>query len=133
MIASQKTITSLMREYFSHEQSKNNQESSGKLLNESFETSLPVAVSECNWEIHQSPERFSRKFSFSTKQNVMDFIKEVLSYERSTGHDGTLKIEGLSVTVEVYTHDVNKITELDQEYRRSVNDIYRDVLDFGRY
>ena len=48
-------------------------------------------------------------------------------------HTGTYKIDDLEVTVEVYTHDLDRITELDQEFTKSVDDIYRDVLSFGRY
>ena len=93
-------------------------------------SSLPVKPSSCDWQIFESPERFSRTFNFNDKQSIIDFLSEVLTYETSSDHSGSHRIEGLEITVEVYTHDINRITELDQAYIENINFIYRDVLDF---
>ena len=70
---------------------------------------------------------------FSDKHAVKNFISECLSYEIENNHSGEYKINDLEVTVEVYTHDINRITELDQEFTKQVDFIYKDVLSFGRY
>lgn len=91
---------------------------------------FPVKVSTCQWEIHTDPERFSKRFKFNSRPRLIDFVREVLILEDEIKHHGDLKISYDEVTIDVYTHNVNKITELDQEYTRSVDFIYKDVLDF---
>lgn len=122
-----KKISHILSEYFD-EKSKSMSDSSIGLLNES--APMPVSPQACRWTIHESPERFSREFKFQNKARVADFVREILVYEQSFGHDGTIKIDGTNVVVEVYTHDINRITELDQEYTKQVDHIYEDVLYF---
>lgn len=95
------------------------------------EHTMPVSPVACNWVVHTSPERFYREFVFQNQSQVLAFVTEVLRYQKEVNHSGTQKIEDNKVSIEVYTHDVNRITELDQEYRQHVDFIYRDVLDFG--
>ena len=122
-------LSHILSDYFDSTKNRNSHlPNSQSLLTENH---LPVTATACLWEVHDSPERFSRKFRFESKSRVLDFVKEILTYENSVGHDGVHKIDGLEVTVEVYTHDVNRITNIDQEYTQSVDAIYKDVLDFG--
>ena len=95
------------------------------------ENAVPVMPSVCNWTVHTSPERFYTEFEFQNQNQVLAFLAEVLRYQNEVNHAGVQRIEDNKVSVEVYTHDVNKITELDQEYKQQVDFIYRDVLDFG--
>ena len=92
---------------------------------------VPIQPYTCSWEIHSSPERFSKTYKFESRDKLIDFLNEVLRFENETRHHGTQKIDFDSVTIEVYTHTVNKITELDQEYVVAMDHIYKDVLDFG--
>lgn len=123
----QKKLSNILNEYFD----SNKQKSYARpILSES---SFPVRPHVCEWEIHESPERFAKTFELSDTQQVVYFINEVLKYENRIGHEGVIKIMGKKVNIEVYTHDLNRITELDQEYIREVDFIHRDVLDFGKY
>ena len=121
-------ISHILSEYFDEKTESSTSPVTQDLLNES--TLMPVSPYVCQWEIHDSPERFSREFKFQDKMRLSDFVKEVLVFESAFGHDGSIRIDGTSATVEVYTHDINRITELDQEYTRTVNNIYEDVLHF---
>ena len=97
------------------------------------ETAMPVTPQVCSWVVYDSPERFHREFTFSSNDQVIAFVSEILRYQREANHSGTQRIDVDTVQVEVYTHDVNRITELDQEYIKHVDFIYRDVLDFGKF
>tara|TARA_B100000131_G_C17990107_1_gene562191 strand:+ start:69 stop:440 length:372 start_codon:yes stop_codon:yes gene_type:complete len=121
-------LSDVLSNYFSQIDNESSKEVQ-MTLSESF---VPISPSVCSWQIHQDPERFSRKFTFQSQDSLIDFIVEVLNYEKSALHSGEHKISDKSVIVEVYTHDLNRITELDQEYTRHVDMIYRDVLDFVR-
>ena len=121
------SLAEILSEYFDD---KNTHTSSDmKIIKETWS---PIRPTQCSWEIHQSPERFSKTFKFQSRNEVSDFISEVLKYENACNHAGTQKISGLEVIIDVYTHDVNKITELDQEYTKQIDWIHRDVLDFER-
>lgn len=119
-------VSDLLTEYFS-DCTPNSERLRERVISES---ALPISPYTCGWEIHQSPERFSKKFTFLTKSSLKNFISECLDYEVQSMHAGQHRINDLTVTVEVYTHDLDRITELDQEYIKNVDFIYRDVLDF---
>ena len=61
---------------------------------------------------------------------MIDFVNEVLRLEDEMNHHGTIKVTNNEVTIEVYTHTINRITNLDKEYVRNIDFVYRDVLDF---
>lgn len=91
----------------------------------------PVVPSRGKWAMLPEPIRYTRQFQFSNPQMLIDFVNEVLNYQESSGHHGKLTIVHNSVDVEVYTHDVNTITELDQEYTHTLDDIYNDVQHYA--
>jgi pterin-4a-carbinolamine dehydratase len=47
--------------------------------------------------------------------------------EKETEHHGKILIEGNDVKIEVQTHDLNRVTELDQEYAAYCDDVFGDV------
>ena len=117
-----KKVSLLLREYFLENEKKI------QVPENSFDN--PVSVAPCGWDVYTDPERFSRKFKFESRHRLYDFLSEVLSFEDSLGHHGEIRIVFNEVTIEVYTHNINRITDLDQEYTRSIDSIYRDILDF---
>tara|TARA_Y100001937_G_scaffold118069_1_gene172033 strand:+ start:389 stop:790 length:402 start_codon:yes stop_codon:yes gene_type:complete len=88
---------------------------------------LPVSVENSQWTVDQDPERLKRVFTFESIPTRNWFISEVLEHEKQTGHYGSVNIDGLKVTVEVHTHDISRVTELDQEYAEHCDQIYQDV------
>jgi len=94
------------------------------------EQKLPIKPSKIKWTIEEEPERFVREFEFSNSQRLRDFVFEVLNYENEKNHNAKIIIESGSVIISVYTHTLNAITELDVEYTKAVNRIFRDVKDF---
>jgi pterin-4a-carbinolamine dehydratase len=96
------------------------------------EATVPVVVNDSAvWDIVDSPNRFMRKFEFENFPLLKAFVEEVLDFQEEFGHHGQLTIQPLEVIVEVYTHGVNDITELDQKYVVNLNQIYRDIQDFS--
>ncbi len=89
-----------------------------------------VAVRAFDWEVHRDPERFSKRFKLDSRDRTISFVNEILAFEDEFKHHGEIRISHTEVDVSVYTHDVNRITNLDKEYVAEVDKIYRDVLDF---
>ena len=98
-----------------------------------IDSSFPVQVqSKPEWQKVDNPERLVRKFSFKTENEVIQFLFEVIKYEKEVNHHGKLTVEGKFVTAEVYTHTLESITELDIEYAKELSGIYVDVKDYER-
>jgi len=89
--------------------------------------SCPVTPSEGIWETVTDPTRYQKKFQFTGQQSLVMFVNEVFAYQSQAQHQGKITIDGDSVMIEVYTHDVNTVTELDQEYTHEVDNIFLDV------
>jgi 4a-hydroxytetrahydrobiopterin dehydratase len=79
------------------------------------------------WLVHEQPERLVRQYSFEDVKVRNWFLREVLEEENNSGHFGKITIDGLSVLMEVWTHDVDAVTELDVEYAHRCDDIFGDV------
>ena len=75
--------------------------------------------------------RMSRIFRFEDLTARNWFLAEILENEKSNHHYGKILIEGKDVKVEVQTHDLNRVTELDQEYAAYCDDIWGDVEVIG--
>ena len=127
-----KRVSSLLKEYFEQPEYDLISITNG-LVNRNLEkkTCTPIQPKTFSWEVHDSPERFSKTFNFQERERLIDFVGEVLAYEDEANHHGTIKISFNEVIVEVYTHDVNRITELDKEYVNTIDQIYGDVLNFA--
>lgn len=104
------------------------------LLNEAAITlsvSAPIQPKRFDWERMTSPERLGKTFEFGSHAEYKNFVVELMSYEEQTGHYGKVSCEFPKVHVEVYTHEVNGITELDLEYTAEADEIRRDVAYYA--
>jgi pterin-4a-carbinolamine dehydratase len=128
------TLSKIMHDYL-NEGDKTNPSC---IISETFLVPMSAGCSELplqpidfsQWEIVSDPTRFKREFKFATFPEFKGFLDEVLDYQEEAGHHAKIMLEGLQVLIEVHTHDVNDITELDQEYVQAVDQIYRDVQDY---
>tara|TARA_Y100000590_G_scaffold242451_1_gene272494 strand:+ start:441 stop:833 length:393 start_codon:yes stop_codon:yes gene_type:complete len=85
------------------------------------------------WEVVSSPNRFMRTFEITNPSALSAFVSEILQYQEENQHHGKLTLEHQKVIVEVYTHDINDITELDHEYIDMVDKILQDVMHYVDY
>lgn len=126
-------ISDLMRDYLD-DHSQKQRGINRRLLSESFadlSTDLPVAPVENKWVFVSNPERLLRKYQFKNMGQRALFIEELLSLEEVSGHFAKITIEGLSVLVEVWTHDLDRVTELDKEYASNCDVLFDDVSLMG--
>ena len=95
------------------------------LLNED---KLPVRTkSSMDWERLTEPNRFKKKFKFQKRNTMMDFLNDVIIYEDDVVHHAQITIRYKTVTFEVWTHGIKDVTEVDIEYARMINEIYKDT------
>ena len=79
------------------------------------------------WQRIDSPDRLIRDYQFSSRPAALEFLRQLLLYEDSIGHHAKIVIEYDSIRVEVYTHDINMVTEQDIEYATVTDQIYMDT------
>ena len=118
----------LMTEYFDKEEQFYNRSVSPMptLLRED----VPVVAKDAfDWEIESHPNRLVKKFVFQSPIALRNFIGDLLEYEEETEHNAEIIISANSITIEVYTHYLEDITEVDQEYAAVADEIYKDSND----
>lgn len=96
-----------------------------RLIRESFD--LPVDVIKSEWALENDPEQLMRIFHFENVGKRNWFLTEILENEKISHHHGKITIEGTAVKVELQTHDLGRVTELDQEYASYCDEVWDDV------
>lgn len=121
-------VSNLLREYFEHEVPPQYMP-----RDFSFDTRvLPVSLKRDNkWFVKQSPERLCRTYEFDSRNSARAFMNELMDHEDVMNHHAEIKCKGPVVTIEVYTHGVDCVTELDKEYANEAELIYNDVCSYG--
>ena len=90
--------------------------------------SYPISPSSAGeWDVLASPERYRRKFEFTSPKEVLYFINELYKYQFKINHHCKIVVENLEVTVESYTHDYNGITAQDKKIKKIADELYDDL------
>jgi pterin-4a-carbinolamine dehydratase len=84
-----------------------------------------------NWETIESPQRLIKDFQFTSRSLAYEFLRQIMLYENEVLHYGKLTLEGLNVRIEVFTSDIDSITNLDYEYAEFVEQIFVDVCEYA--
>ncbi len=69
-----------------------------------------------------------KKLLFPDKIQRNKFILKLFEYEEDVGHNAHIYIEDNEVMLVLSTHDINKVTELDKEYARYIDELYKESL-----
>ena len=104
-----------------------------KLLTEEFKvetSSLPVNTKSgtTGWEKKEGPTRFSRKFKFTDHNDFLNFIIAVFQYEDKVKHNAKIIIGYPEVVIQVWTHGLEDITDLDIKYVQEVNYLLDELV-----
>ena len=126
-------LHTLMKDYLHESETKSRSNVPSGLFDQLTESvdDVPVQVEKSEWAVVEQPERLARKYKFDDTSTRNWFLRELLEDESNNGHHGKITIDALEVIVEVWTHDVDAITELDIEYAGRCDDIYGDVALLG--
>jgi len=88
---------------------------------------LPVDVKKSDWQTLSDPERLAKTFPFNDVRKLKYFLNETLDYQEETQHFIDILIKGNDITITTYTHDVNGITERDQQIAEFCDEVYEDL------
>jgi 4a-hydroxytetrahydrobiopterin dehydratase len=122
-------VKDVMEEYFSDVGSRK------ALMSEAFiaikSHGVPIKASQqSEWEVVSDPNRLMKRFKLSPYKRLTQFVHALLDYQEEVQHHAKITIEHDEVIIEVYTHDVNDVTELDMEYATAADQILEDVLHY---
>lgn len=82
-----------------------------------------VAVN--RWENHDG--QLVKTFSFRRPEDRETFVIELFAYEREVGHHATMTVEQDKVSLRLFTHDTGKASELDCEYAKFCDVLFKDI------
>ena len=88
---------------------------------------LPIEVKEQTWERTAEPESLQKVFELSSAQHLIYFLEDVIQLQEELKHHGKILVDGNRVLVQISTHTLNQVTELDIEWAAKVDEIYDDI------
>jgi len=94
------------------------------------EASSPIEVRPrlaFEWETLESPRRLAKTYEFDNRMKLKEFIRELMDYEDQVNHHASITVDYGKVSIEIFTHSINSVTELDYEYAKMADMIFRDV------
>ncbi len=80
-----------------------------------------------DWEEVYSPKRLIKDYQFESRGSALEFLRQLFLFEDEFNHHAKVTIEHSDIRVEVWTHDIEDITELDFDYAQTADLIYFDV------
>ena len=90
-------------------------------------SNLPIQPKKLQgWSIQEKPTRYSRVFKFGDETKFNSFIMDILELQTETQHHARITVQFPQVKVDVWTHTLNDITEVDSEWCEKANDIFGD-------
>lgn len=124
-------VTHVMETYF-REQQRNtrtvNPVGNIQKLTEQLEKSTPIVVpNEKKWELLDGPEALQRLFKFDNTISLIYFLEDVIQLQQEMNHHGRILIDGLQVLIQINTKVMDRVTDLDVEWARKVDEIYNDT------
>lgn len=84
----------------------------------------PILASE-KWIVKE--KHLCKKFHFFSIKDRNLFVLELLKYEDENGHYSKMIVSEDYVSIALITKNINSVTELDKEYSRFADLLYRDV------
>jgi pterin-4a-carbinolamine dehydratase len=86
---------------------------------------VPIVISN-KWKKTDGYLEKSYRFRLLKQRN--NFLKELLNHEEEVKHHALMSIDEDTVTLRLQTRDIQTITELDKEYAKWTDELYRDVV-----
>lgn len=98
-----------------------------KVMVESPGRDVPLRAKKQTWSVNQNPDSLQKTFEFSSSRKLLFFLEDVIQMQEAVGHHGILTINENKVSVRIFTKTLNRVTDLDVEWSKKVDRIYKDV------
>ena len=88
---------------------------------------LPISPDKSDWIRTEDPEMLQRVYLFTRAKNLIYFLEDVIQFQEEMHHHGKILVDHMQVMVQISTKKIERITDLDVEWARKVDEIYEDV------
>lgn len=78
------------------------------------------------WTFREEPNRYTRLVKLTDETKFNSFIMDILELQSETGHHARMTVQFPQVKLEIWTHTLNDVTEVDRDWCQKVNDILGD-------
>jgi len=69
----------------------------------------------------------NKSYDFLSHEHFMYFVNEVLNNAKRLDHDINLVINGSEVEINLFTKDINDVTDIDLKLSRIIDEIFQDI------
>jgi len=90
---------------------------------------LPVEPNTSEWQEVSDFYKTSlvRTFTFDRDKHLRFFVNEILKTAEEIMHHPRLSVEKMKVQVELYTYDINEVSEQDLRMAKFIDEIFDDI------
>ena len=91
---------------------------------------VPIEPHKEDWEYVQEDDRamLTKNFKFLHTKHLLYFVNESIKKSDEMQHHPKMTIQGDKVFVELYTHDMNDVSSLDQDLAAFMDEIFQDIV-----
>ena len=97
----------------------------GDLPIKAREAEVPVLATERWKEVNGA---LYKTYKFRQLDDRDNFITSLLAYEQNVEHNAEITISGEQVSLKLQTKDIKKPTEIDKEYAKYADVLFRDIV-----
>jgi len=76
----------------------------------------------------KSEKSLKKTYSFRLQEQRNEFVSQLLDYEVEVGHHADIFITEGGVAIKLQTKDLDQVTELDKEYSKMADELYKDIV-----
>ena len=90
---------------------------------------LPIEAKASDWPVLRDDQKtfLKKEYVIADFENFLYFVSQVLKLANRKGHHPDINLSHNSVDIELYTHDINDVTEIDLEMASMIDEIYEDI------
>lgn len=92
---------------------------------------VPVKAITKNWITTGSPRHLSRTYEFHDFHTMNLFVIMILQEQEQAQHYASVSINFPVVSIELFTADLNDVTEIDRTLSRAFDSIFDEVINGG--
>ena len=86
---------------------------------------VPIKTPEkLDWTYRENPRRLTKLYKFGNETSFNSFVVDLLEHQAETQHHGRITLQYPKIKIEVWTHSLDDVTEIDVEWAVAVNEIY---------